>query len=648
MKLGVCYYPEHWPEEMWPKDAAEMHKMGISLVRIGEFAWSRIQPDRHRFDWSWLDRAIDTLAKAGLKVIIGTPSATPPRWLITERPDILAVDAAGAPRNFGSRRHYCFSSSYYRDEAAKMAGHLAERYGHHPAVYGWQIDNEYGCHETVVSYSKNATVAFREWCAEKYKDINELNRAWGNVFWSMEYTRWDDILPPVQTVTEPNPAHTLDWRRFSSDQVTKFNQAQVQVIRKASPSAKIMHNSMGFFTEYDHYDLAKDLDGIGWDSYPLGALDKYNFPESSKKSWVRTGHPDMAAFHHDLYRGIGTSFWGVLEQQPGPVNWADHNPVPLPGMVRLWSLEAFAHGADFVSYFRWRQFPRAQEQMHAGLKRPDNSLSQGGKEAITVSEELSKLQVAQTTPQAPIALIFDYESQWLFETQPQGQNFSYISLVFEWYSACRKLGLNIDVVGKNANLSGYKGILVPSLPISDDKFIEKVKGFDGFVVFGPRTCSKTSEFSIPAELAPGGLRKTLGFKVCDVESLRDGLNVAVEGKDLKGSFTIWREYIEIDGCEVIAKTKDGAPAVLAAKQLFYVAGWPDEALLESLFLRLTKSAGLKVSRLEAGLRYRHFGDLSFAFNYGPEAVEVSLPDNANIVLGDKMMNVGSVLVWKHS
>lgn len=371
MQLGVCYYPEHWPEAVWAEDARRMVEAGLSRVRIGEFAWSRIEPDPGRFAWEWLDRAVDALHEAGLGVILGTPTATPPKWLVDQMPDMVAIDASGDPRGFGSRRHYCFSHMPYRAEAIRITQVMAKRFGDHPGVVAWQTDNEFGCHDTVLSYSAAARVAFRIWLAQRYPSIAALNAAWGNVFWSMEYRSFDEIDLPNLTVTEANPAHWLAFRRFSSDQVVAFNRAQVDVLRALSPGRDIMHNFMGFFTEFDHHKVAADLDVVGWDNYPLGFLDSFKFSEADKLAYARQGHPDIAAFHHDLYRGCGRGRWWVVEQQPGPVNWARYNPAPLAGMVRLWTLEAMAHGAELVSYFRWRQFPQAQEQHHAGLLRSD-------------------------------------------------------------------------------------------------------------------------------------------------------------------------------------------------------------------------------------------------------------------------------------
>lgn len=647
MKLGVCYYPEHWSESLWAQDAAEMRAIGLSLVRIGEFAWSRIEPTRGQFEWGWLDRAIDTLAGAGLSIVLGTPSATPPRWLVREHPEILAVGTDGRIRGFGSRRHYCFSSPVYRAEACRIAEAMALRYGGHTVITTWQIDNEYGCHDTVVSYSDAAAAAFREWLAARHGTIEALNAAWGNVFWSMDYPDFDAIDPPVATVTEANPSHVLDWRRFSSDQVIRFNRAQIEAIRPHAPAAKFLHNTMGFYTEYDHRALAADLDAVGWDSYPLGFLDKFSFPEHEKRQWCRTGHPDIAAFHHDLYRGIGAASFGVMEQQAGPVNWAPHNPAPLDGMVRFWTLEALAHGADFVAYFRWRQCPFAQEQMHSGLKLPNNAPDLGFDEVKIVGREIENLPAAETE-RAPVALVFDYESQWLVETQPQGENFEHMELVFRTYSALRRLGFNVDIVGADASYDGYKLVIAPCLPILDAQRLARFTASRAKVLFGPRSGSKTADFAIPETLAPGVLGFTMGFSIPRVESLRDDVSIAVRGNGIAGTFTRWRDHATNTEAEITARCADGAPAVLERGNLVYLAGWPDDALLTSILRHMANAVGLDAITMGAGLRLRKRGSLCFAFNAGPEAAVLPIPPKSQLLLGTHRLDAGGVAVWTDS
>ena len=550
--LGTCYYPEHWPEEIWAEDARRMADAGITWVRIGEFAWSRLEPEPGKLTFDWLDRAIGTLANAGLKIVLGTPTATPPRWMLTKHPDMLAVDADGRPRGFGSRRHYCFSHDGYLAECRRIVTLLAERYGPDPRIEAWQTDNEYGCHDTTLSYSTAALHAFRDWLGQTYQSPDALNRAWGNVFWSMEYGSFDEIGLPNLTVTEPNPAHVLAFRRFSSDMVTRFNRVQADILR-AHTDAPLIHNYMGRVLEFDHFDVGADLDIASWDSYPIGFLsDRLEADADHKAAFVRQGDPDMQAFHHDLYRAVGRGRWWVMEQQPGPVNWAPWNPAPLPGMVRLWTWEAFAHGAEVVSYFRWRQAPFAQEQMHAGLLRPDSAPAPALAEAATVARELESLPETDIAPCA-VALVFDYASAWAWDTQPQGADFDYFRLVFSTYRALRRAGLSVDILPPDtADLSPYRLVLAPGLATLSDSLLAALAGFGGKAILGPRTNAKTRELAIPVPLPPN--LPGLDITVAETSSLPPQIEIPVTGG---GSVRHWLEALE-GTAETEIETETGA------------------------------------------------------------------------------------------
>lgn len=644
-KLGVCYYPEHWPPERWPEDAALMRELGLSSVRIGEFAWSRLEPQPDHYDWDWFDEAIEILAAAGLEIILGTPTATPPKWLRDRHPEILPVGVDGRVRGFGSRRHYCFSSPVYRQHCRRIVTEMARRYGEQSAVVAWQTDNEYGCHDTVLSYSAAAVSAFRDWLQNRYGTITNVNQAWGTVFWSQEYRSFDQIDLPSGSVTEAHPAHRLDYRRFASDQVASFNREQVEILRRYSPGRNIVHNFMGFFTDFDHFKLAQDLDVATWDSYPLGFLEDRSFcSEAEKEIYCRTGHSDIAAFHHDLYRGVGKGRCWVMEQQPGPVNWAPYNPAPLPGMVRLWTWEAFAHGAELVSYFRWRQAPFAQEQMHAGLNLPDGSLDQGGREARQVAEELATLTLEPVTP-APVALIYDYPSKWLLDIQPQGADFDYLRLMFEWYSTLRQLAVDVDIISPEQALTGYRVVLIPSLPIIPETLIDNLRNYTGQVLIGPRSGSKTASFQIPTNLPPGPLQTLLPIKVTRVESLRPGVQETVTYGNQKVTIAHWRELLESE-LTAEAHFTDGYGLLYQHGGLRYLAAWPDAALLQALLRDLCRDAGVDTIELPTGLRLRHHGDVCFAFNYGLESVNLPVPDSAQFVLGQARLARTEVAAWR--
>ena len=615
--LGVCYYPEHWPETWWEQDARAMREAGISHVRIAEFAWSRIEPEPGRLDWAWLDRAVAVLGDAGLRVVLGTPTATPPKWLIDREPGILPVGEDGRARGFGSRRHSSFSSVAWMRESRRIVTAMAERYGEVRAVAGWQIDNEFGCHDTVRSYGPEDLRAFRLWLERRYGSVERLNLAWGGVFWSAELRGFGEVALPAGAVTETAPAARLDFQRFSSDQVREYCRMQASILRALSPGRFVTHNFMGRFTEFDHHAVGSELDFAAWDSYPLGFTEQFAFDETERALFTETAHPDMAAFHHDLYRGIGRGRFWIMEQQPGPVNWAPWNPVPKPGMVRLWSWEAFAHGAELVSYFRWRQCPFGQEQMHAGLQRPDRTRSPGGGEALQVAAELRAAGELPASVAAKVAMVFDYEAAWILGMQPQGADFAYFELCFRWYEAVRRLGQDVDLVAPGASLAGYRAVLVPSLPHLSEQALAALRDGDAAVLVGPRTGSKTASFEIPAELPPGPLQALIPMRVTEVASLRPGLSHPVAGA-LAGSAQRWRERVETTAA-VLGRFADDAPAVVEAGRFTYLACWPDAALLEASVRHLLAAGGLEPIELPTGVRLRRRGDTAFAFNYGPRS-----------------------------
>ena len=665
MKLGVCYYPEHWPEAWWADDARHMREMGIAVVRIAEFAWSRIEPEAGHFDWGWLDRAVETLHAAGLKVVMCTPTATPPKWLVDADPGMLAVDAAGVPRGFGSRRHYCFSSLSYREQSVRICRLVAQRYGQHPAVVAWQTDNEYGCHDTVLSYSAAARAGFRRWLRARYMTVEALNHAWGTVFWSQEVRSFEQVDPPVATVTEANPAHRLDYRRFSSDEVVAFNRAQVAVLRECSPGRDLLHNFMGFFTEFDHHDLAADLDVATWDSYPLGFTQNFFFDTDEKRAYARTGHPDIPAFHHDLYRGmcqgVNRNRWWVMEQQPGPVNWARWNPAPADGMVRLWTWQAFAHGAEVVSYFRWRQAPFAQEQMHTGLLRPDRSMDQGGVEAMQVARELLEIaaaagdasdagaarlsgdvlpdatrlgQLARRVP-ARTALVFDYPSLWMAQIQPQGADYNALELSFRVYSALRQLGIDVDIVPSRADLSLYRLVVLPAHLRSDALLAAALTNNTAQVVFGPRCGAKTASLSIPNGLPPGDFASLAGVRVRRVASLPPGVADRVRGDEIDCSVSRWREDLDLQGAQAVATFDDGNPAVTRCGRTRYVAGWLADAGWTSVLRVAAINAGIEPVDLPRDVRISRLGELMVVCNFSDAAVRFAPPEPAACLLGGK-------------
>ncbi len=610
-ELGCCYYPEHWPASQWQDDARRMRAAGLSWVRIGEFAWGRIEPEPGCFQWQWLDQAVAVLHEHGLRVVLGTPTATPPKWVVDRHPDMLPVTAQGRVLGFGSRRHYCFSHVGFREESRRITEAMAQRYGR--IVQAWQTDNEYGCHDSTLSYSDSALRGFRAWLQEQYSSIDALNTAWGNVFWSMEYQEFNDIGLPMPTVADTNPMHQLAFRRYTSDQVVAFNRSQVDAIR-AHSDAPISHNFMGRITDFDHFAVGQDLDIATWDSYPLGFLeDRVGADAAQQRQFARQGDPDFQAFHHDLYRAVGRGRWWVMEQQPGPVNWAPYNPAPLPGMVRLWTWEAFAHGAEVVSYFRWRQCPFGAELMHSGLLRPDGEAAQGLLEAQTVAQELRDAPAVQPLA-AQVGIVFDYDADAAWAIQPHGQGMSYFGLVFDTYKALRRMGLNVDILGPNQrDFNGYEIVLLPGMIHMPEALKTALDLSGALVVVGPRADARDAQLRIPTPLGPQlpGLDTTVSY----VESLRPDLPIPLT----TGHAVHYREHLD-GSAEALLQDHCASAVVVREQQWVYCGAWLDAAALDAVLRPLCDERQLRVYDLPPGLRRRETLGEEFWFNYNDHAV----------------------------
>ena len=652
--FGVCYYPEHWPESQWDEDAKMMADLGLTYVRIGEFAWSRLEPNPGEYDFGWLDKSVATLAGAGLKIVMGTPTATPPKWLIDQHPEILPVDPdSGRTRGFGSRRHYDFSSPTYLRESLRITEALAQRYGNNDAVVGWQTDNELCCHDTALSGSELALHAFQDWCRQRYGSINKLNSDWGNVFWSMEYRDFTEIELPIGAVTETSPAHRLAYRRFSSDQVINYHNPMVEMIRLHAPGKFITHNFIPMNeTAVDNFGLAAGLDFTSYDNYPLGRTDLLltDAPTEELRRYMRTGHPDFATYYHDQTRGLlNRGFW-VMEQQPGPVNWANNNPRPAPGMIRFWTLEAFAHGADCVCYFRWRQAPFAQEQMHAGLLRPDNSQSEAWPEVEQAMAEVVQLDIAhQPLQAASVAIITGVEGLWVSDIERQGEAYDFNKVQLSYYSALRELGVNIDFISVDADFSGYALIIAPSLPIIDQAFVDKCQSSSAQFIFGPRAGAKTSEFSYPTSLAPGLLQALIPIRVLSVETLRADCHEPLSWNSQNYESGIWCEQLDTghsDPLEVLATYANGEPAIVRHERFTYIATLTNSAFLLDFFQQQCQQANIQTYRFGEDIRVCQRGNLMFAFNYSQHHAHLPIDPEITIVLGSATIEPHGVTVWK--
>ncbi|MFB6073762.1 MAG: beta-galactosidase [Haloarculaceae archaeon] len=668
MSIGVCYFPEHWPEARWETDVAQMAAAGIEYVRMGEFAWAALEPEPGEFDFEWLDTVLDLLADRGLSAVLCTPTATPPKWLVDEHPDVRGADPDGTPRAWGSRRFTCFNSPTYREESERITRRLADRYADHPAVAGWQTDNEYGCHDTLLCYCEDCQRAFREWLRERYGDVDALNEAWGNDFWSQSYDSFSAVEVPRQTPAEHHPARLLAFQRFHNDSVAAFDAAQVEILRDADDEWFVTHNGMGDFGALDTARLDDDLDFWSWDSYPTGFVQATGGaagePGASRSGGesgpsdagesdagggptddeLRAGDPDQIGMNHDRFRRPGGTFW-VMEQQPGDINWPPHSPQPADGAMRLWAHHAVAHGAETVSFFRWRRCLQGQEQYHAGLRRRDGSADRGYRDAAAAADELAGLDLGAVD--ADVALLYRHADLWATGIQPHAPEWDYWAHCRAYYRALRARGLQVDLVGPDADLSGYGAAVAPTLHLADDALAADLRAYvegGGHLLLGARTGQKTPEGQLHDELAPGPLADLAGLRVERHETLPADRPIRVARGEATYDCRTWADWLAPEEAAAVATYANGAaagtPAVARNDRdggtVWTCGAWPAPGLADDLVTTLLDEAGVAYTdRLPAGVRVAERDGHTWVTNFTGAPVTVDAPDGAEWVVGDR-------------
>ena len=635
MKFGVCYYPEHWPAERWALDAKLMRKAGLTYIRIAEFAWQLMEPTEGDFSWDWLDTAIETLAAEGLRVILSTPTATPPAWMVQAYPEILPVDAEGRRRNFGSRRHYCPTSKTYREHTRRIVEALALRYRQHPAVAGWQIDNELGCHDTTRCYCDECAAAFRRWLRERYGSLEALNASWGTVFWSQTYTAWKEISPPLLTVTEPNPSHVLDYYRFSSDMTVAYQQLQVELLRQQiDPEQFVTTNFMGPFPDLDYHKLARPLDFVTLDTYPTGfaeTAELYQPDEERPQFAYDVGDPNITGFGHTLTYGLKQQPYWMMEQQAGYINWASYNTGVRSGTPRLWTWHTVASGADAVVYFRWRACRFAQEQHHSGLLRHDGSLDVGYQDLLTLQEELPQLAELTAAPvEAEVALLLNYQDLWALQLQPHRKDFSYMRHLFVYYRALQRLGIPVDIVPYDAKLTDYQLIIAPTAFLGDEALATRLTEYTaqgGSLLLGVRSGFKTPSNLVTAEPLPGPFRELIGAQVNAWHALPPGIGYEFHSEfaTLSGPATFWAESLKADEqTRSLATYSDGpftGTSALTEQQVgagraLYLGCYPTVAQAKGLLSQLAAQDKInRLAELPAGLVAAQRGEQTVLLNF---------------------------------
>lgn len=584
--LGTAWYPEQWPESRWDADLALMQKAGIHMMRVGEFAWSRIEPAEGQYDLDWLDRAITAAAKHGIVTVIGTPSAAPPAWLTQKYPETLRTMADGRKDQHGNRQQFNFANPKYREVSRAMAEQLAKRFGRNPNVVGWQIDNEYA----EVSFDAETRQQFQQWLKTHYGTLDNLNSHWTTPYWSETYFDWNQV--PIQ-INYGNPGLLLSWMRFVSDTWQSYQKNQLDVIRANSdPRQFITTNMMGWFNGYDHYTVAQDLDLAAWDDY------------------VGQGHLDPVknGAAHDLTRGFkGKNFW-VMETQPGGVNWASINNWLDKGEVRAMAWHDIGHGADTVSYWQWRSALNGQEQYHGTIVGPDGTPDPLYDEVAQIGREFEKASpaLAGTSVKSDVAILHSYDSRWAIEWQKHNKKYDPVEEILSYYGPLRAAAQSVDIVPPTASLNQYKLVVAPGLNVLTDaaakNLIDYVNG-GGHLVLGQRSAMKDADNGLWPQRQPGPLTDLLGGRVEQYYALVDA--VPVEGKWGAGEGQLWAELLSArdPNVEVLMRYGksngwlDGQPAAITRKlgkgRITYIGAWLDPKTMAQAANWMTEVSGVK-------------------------------------------------------
>lgn len=662
LTIGVYYYPEAWPESQWARDMANIRKLGMEFVHMGEFAWYFMEPEEERYQFDWLEKNVDLAAKNGMKVVLCTPSAAPPIWLTRKHPEILMVDGRGRTMDHGGREHADWSSPLYRDYVTKIDTQLVKRFGNDRRVWGWQIDNELSHYGKRFSYSQAATVKFRAWLREKYGSIDRLNQDWGGAFWSTVYQNFDQIeIPNLETlVADPSPHEMLDFRRWFAHETADYIAMQAGIIRRYSKNQWITTNFMTLHEDVDPSLSKKTLDVFTWTHYPVhgemneGALG------------FRLGSAEQMSFMHDYMRSFN-GLSGPMELQPGQVNWGDVNPWPMPGAIHMWLIRAFGAGARLVCTYRYRQPLFGSELYHKGLAEPDGvTPSPGGREYAQAMRDIVELRKhydpdarePQSYAARRTAFLISYDNRWDISNHPQSSRWDTVGHWMRYYRALKSIMAPVDIVTADRDFSKYPFVVAPAYQLVDDDLVHRWTDYvqnGGHLVLTCRTAQKDMRGHLWEAPWAGPIQPLIGAKIAFYDLLPVSVNGHVTASGKSYAWGSWGDVLEPDaGTEILAQYTDqfysGRPAAVTHKvgrgTVTYIGVDTLEGELERVLLhRVYESAGTQPANLDPNFLVDWRDGFWVATNFASQTEQIPAPANAQVLVGNRNVPPGGVSVW---
>lgn len=664
MLTGTYYYPEQWPASQWERDIKKIADMGFEFTHFGEFAWAAMEPEEGRYEFAWLDEAVRLAEKYGLKVIMCTPTPTPPAWLTEKHPDVLVVNENGIQIQHGARQQASWSSDTYCRYVEKIVSQLAKRYGDNKTVWGWQIDNEPSHYGAAYDYSDNAQQKFRLWLKQKYGSIQALNDNWGNAFWSQTYNNFDQIRIPngKELPGKANPHAMLDFKRFHADEAARFINTQNDILRKyISHNQWITTNTMPNHTAVDPNRM-DHLDFLTYTRYLVNGRYK-GYGEQG----FRISDIDQIGFPNDQYRNFkGIS--GVMEIQPGQVNWGVFNPQTHPGAVRLWVYHIFAGGNRLVCNYRFRQPLKGSEQYHYGMLQTDGvSISSTGEEFVAFMKEMKILRKAfdekASMPEAyakkKTALLINTDNQWEMDFQPQTDQWDFKKHVVKYYNQLKSLVVPVDIVNESTRIEEYPVVIAPAFQLLDESLVKRWKQYasnGGHLILGCRTGQKNREAHLWEKKLSEPIYELTGAKELFFDHLPSSETAHLDMDNKTYKWNNWADVVTPDGSsEVWATYTDqfyaGKAAVLHKKtgkgSITFIGVDTDKGDLEKAVLRKVYTlAGAKTEDLPEGVVMEWRDGFWIGMNYHSDEQTLPIPANAEILIGQRKLKAADVAVWK--
>ena len=670
MPVGAYYYPEHWQRDQWDRDIKRIADLGFSFTHYAEFAWANLEPEEGKFNFGWLDTCVNLAAKYGLKIVMCTPSATPPAWLTTKHPEILIVGEDGRQIKHGMRLNANESNPIYQQYIRRIVTKMAERYGKNPAIWGWQIDNE-PHFEGLYDYSVFAQAGFKKWLKQKYGNIDRLNSAWGAAFWSFTFNNFNQIrIPNAKETHTVNPHALLDFQRYNSTALAEGLRFQSKILKANISTTQWVTTNFAYYKFLPSVDLFKSKDDLDFASHTMYLLSTFlNYPTGNLAH--RLGSGMELSFSNEMSRSI-TGHTGVMELQPGQINWGAWNAQPLPGAVRMWIWHSFGLGDEFVCTYRFRQALFGSEQFHKAIMEPDGiTVSPGGKEYETAIKEINALPIttkADGIIPASVAsrsTAFLWKQDNLLGMEASKHNAAWDSWkhYYTYYENLKTMGAPVTFLQEidSFDVKQYPLMVAPAFEMTDERLIQKWKRYvaaGGHLVLTSRTGMKDNNGHLWQSLLQQPVWDLIGAKVDGYDHLPPQTTGTIKMGDSSYAWNVWGDQLTPEkGTDVWATFNDqfyAGKATVVKNQIgkgavYYVGTQSVKGEMEKQVLRkVYGEAGATILNLPNYVFVNWRNGFWVGVNYTSEAVELPIPAEATIVLGNKKLLPGGVTVWKQT